>query len=71
MGLKRRGFSGEDVPLDEPTSLLSLLDSSVQTPGTQLHLLCIRFVLRSSRHLLHCDTGRPFFLISYRGRSVC
>jgi hypothetical protein len=37
----------------------------------QVHLECTRFVERSSRHFEHCETGRPFFLISYSGRSAC
>lgn len=39
--------------------------------GVQVHFECMRFVLRSSLHFSHCDTGRPFFLISKSGRSVC
>jgi len=36
----------------------------------QLHLECTRRACRSSRHFSHCETGRPFFLISKSGRSV-
>lgn len=36
----------------------------------QVHFECTRFVLRSSRQRSHWETGRPFFLISYNGRSV-
>ena len=37
----------------------------------QVHLPCIFFVLRNSRHFSHCETGLPFFLTSNNGRSEC
>jgi len=39
-------------------------------PSEQVHLECTLFVLRSCRQRSHCETGRPFFLISYKGLSV-
>lgn len=51
-----------DVPeLDDAGGAKTLL---------QLHLICFCFCFRNSLHLSHCETGRPFFLISNRGRSV-
>jgi hypothetical protein len=38
---------------------------------SQMHLTCTCFVLRSSLQCSHWVMGRPFFLISNRGRSVC
>lgn len=35
------------------------------------HFTWTCFVLRSSLQCSHCVTGRPFFLISNKGRSVC
>lgn len=41
-------------------------------PGaSHMHLTWTCLVLRSSRQWEHWVAGRPFFLISNRGRSVC
>ena len=45
--------------------------SCALSAGVQLHFECSFRVLRSSRQLVHWDTGRPFFLTSKSGRSVC
>lgn len=59
-----RGKSGRKSPcIGRPVSPSSL--------NSQLHFTCTCLVLRSSRQCSHCVTGRPFFLISKRGRSVC
>ena len=44
--------------------------SCALSAGEQLHCECSFRVLRSSRQLVHWDTGRPFFLTSKSGRSV-
>ena len=44
--------------------------SCALSAGVQLHFECSFRVLRSSRQLVHWDTGRPFFLTSKSGRSV-
>lgn len=78
----RRGSQNQTVMQDLllgfgalPTSALAFDASAcVDGPaseGVQVHFECMRFVFRSSRHFSHCDTGRPFFLISKSGRSVC
>lgn len=54
-------------PADRGTSC-SCLDLSIL--GSQVHLEWTFLDWRSSRHLVHCETGRPFFLISNSGRSV-
>lgn len=48
----------------------SSVRASGSSVGGQLHFECSFLVLRSSRHLVHCDTGRPFFFTSKSGRSV-
>lgn len=45
--------------------------SDLSFSALQSHFECTLFVLRSSLHFSHCETGRPFFLISNRGRSLC
>jgi hypothetical protein len=42
---------------------------STTSLGLHVHFEWTRFELRSSRHLGHCDTGRPFFFTSNNGRS--
>lgn len=42
---------------------------STTSLGLQVHFEWNRFEFRSSRHVLHCDTGRPFFFTSNSGRS--
>jgi len=46
-----------------------LLRSSALT-SLHKHFECTLLVFLSSRHLSHCDTGRPLRLISKSGRSV-
>lgn len=41
-----------------------------EEPSEQVHFECTFFVLRSWRQRSHWETGRPFFLISYKGLSV-
>ena len=62
LGVVRLQVVFDDIPeLDDA--------GGTKTPG-QLHLTCFCFCFRSSLHLSHCETGRPFFFISNRGRSV-
>lgn len=54
--------------LEDPPRFPSL---SLDVGVLQRHFPCTRFVFRSVRQVSHWDTGRPFFLISKRGRSLC
>lgn len=61
VGIKRFGFrSGRAAGI----GILSTIFL-----GLQVHFEWNRFELRSSRHVVHCDTGRPFFFTSNSGRS--
>lgn len=61
VGMKRFGF------LSGRAAGIGIL--STTSLGLQVHFEWTRFEFRSSRHVLHCDTGRPFFFTSNSGRS--
>lgn len=61
VGMKRFGF------LSGRAAGIGIL--STTSLGLQVHFEWTRFEFRSSRHDLHCDTGRPFFITSNSGRS--
>lgn len=61
VGMKRFGF------LSGRAAGIGIL--STTSLGLQVHFEWTRFEFRNSRHVLHCDTGRPFFFTSNNGRS--
>jgi hypothetical protein len=61
VGMNRLGFLSGRAAGMGTLSTISL--------GLQVHFEWNRFEFRSSRHVLHCDTGRPFFFTSKSGRS--
>jgi hypothetical protein len=61
VGMKRVGFLSGRAAGMGTLSTTSL--------GLQVHFEWTRLEFRSSRQVLHCDTGRPFFFTSNSGRS--